>query len=71
MLQSVLFSRQLWTIGQAKSWLKQHGLNPAYKTPDVTSNFIRFRQAEPNRNFSYRTRRIGDGIELIIGFLRY
>ena len=67
-VQSVAFSREEWSVQQAKSWLKAHG----YKAPrvDKTANFLRFRQLPPGGFDKYATKAIdhqGKPIELILG----
>jgi hypothetical protein len=66
-VQSVLFSRNLWTIRNAKMWLRKHSLKTP--TPDITENYYRFRQFRPDGD-RYRTIPFGQktGIKAIIAF---
>ena len=71
-VQSVIFDKDRFTIGEAKKWLKENN----YKSPkvDITDNFIRFRQIEPDnleqKGFTeYRNKSLGSsGIELVIAY---
>jgi len=67
-IQSILFKRPEWTLKQAKSWLTKHD----YKTDvDIKPEHYRFRQEEPNRDlYRYRTKKIGDDIEFIVGYIK-
>ena len=64
-VQSIIFDRSLWTIPQAKSWLKKHGFfnNKVDKKP----HFYRFRQIDPSYFNHYITKKTDDGIDFIIG----
>jgi hypothetical protein len=63
-IQSILFKRPEWTLVKSKQWLKKHG----YKYDvDKKPEHFRFRQFEPELFNKYRTKKIGDNIEFIIG----
>ena len=63
-IQSVIFKRPEWTLVKCKQWLKKHG----YKYDvDKKPDHFRFRQLEPEMFEKYRTKKIGDNIEFIIG----
>ena len=65
-VQSVVFDKAMFTKEQAIEWLKNNHFSTA--TSRETTNTYRFRQ-EPRVNFNdFRTKVIGDGIKLIIGF---
>ena len=67
-VQAVIFDRDKWgDIFSAHQWLLQHGIYPV-KMPHITDNFIRFRISNPKRFNHFITKKIGHGIELIIGF---
>jgi hypothetical protein len=56
--QSVVFNKDLWTVTQAKRWLKDHGYK--YGTIDGTGpNTIRFRQQDPRRFERFATQPLG------------
>ena len=63
-IQSILFKRPEWKLTECKKWLKKHG----YKTDvDKKPEHYRFRQLDPEMFEKYRTKKIGDNIEFIIG----
>jgi len=63
-IQSVLFKRPEWKLSECKKWLKKHG----FKTDvDKKPEHFRFRQLEPEMFNKYRTKKIEDNIEFIIG----
>jgi hypothetical protein len=64
MIQSILFDRSRWNVNDAKHWLQTH--NHKIQKVDITENFLRFRQAKPDRSKYYFTKKMGNGIELII-----
>lgn len=67
-VQTVLFDRAVWTVTEAKKWLKDHG----YKVPavDTTKDYHRFQQ-RPSFQFqkgTFRTKKFGKntGIKSVI-----
>jgi hypothetical protein len=65
-VQSVIFDRSLWSQAQAKAWLKKHGFIVA--KIDKKKHFYRFRQMDTHYFDHYITKKLDDGVELIIGF---
>lgn len=66
-VQSVIFNKKYYTEDQARRWLYSHSFKTNYKPkPDITENFIRYRQFEPPIGGKYITKIISRGIELII-----
>ena len=68
-IQSVLFSKSIWNIGEALDWILEHGY--AVKKIDDAPNFYRFRQLSPTYlkskgYINYRDRDIGEGIILVL-----
>jgi len=63
-VQSVLFQRPMWTITQAKRWLKRHDFKK-YDV-DIKENHYRFRQIEPEPQFTYITEEADNGVQFII-----
>jgi len=63
-IQSVLFKRPEWKLSECKKWLKKHGFKTSV---DKKPEHFRFRQLEPEMFNKYRTKKIGDNIEFIIG----
>lgn len=66
-IQSVLFDRDLWTVIEARTWLRKHKFIPI-KLPHQTKNKIRFRLQNPLNFRRFRIKKLGEGIELVIGF---
>lgn len=65
-VQSVVFSKRLWTILQAADWLRKHG-HANYFEPDIKENTIRFRQLEPRHDKRYATIDLGSsGIQYVM-----
>lgn len=66
-VQSVLFDRRLFNESQAREWLTKHGYCQ-YKI-DIKPEHLRFRQYDPDdKREYYRTQRLPNGVELIIGY---
>ena len=67
-IQSIIFDKSKWSEEQAEQWLNKHGHHPI-KSVHETTNFLRYRQANPNKFKHYITKKLNNGsIELIIGF---
>lgn len=65
-VQSVIFPKSKWTISESRAWLRSHkymGLDV-----DIKPNFLRFRQVDPSKYKKYRTTKLPDGIELVVGY---
>jgi hypothetical protein len=65
-VQSVVFDKDMFTILQAKKWLKEHGFK--YGKVDKKLNTLRFRQMDPLTYKKYRTKKIIPGILFVLGF---
>ena len=65
MIQAVLFNKK-WTLINAINWLLHNKLIPI-KQPHYTKNFIRFRIHSPSEFSRFFTKKLPNGIELIIG----
>jgi hypothetical protein len=65
-IQSILFSKTKWTETKARQWLKNNK-HVDYKI-DITKNKLRFRQTDPGPFKMFSTKKIGNGIEFIIGY---
>jgi hypothetical protein len=63
-IQSVLFKRPEWKLTECKKWLKKHGFK---FDVDKKPEHYRFRQLDPELFSKYRTKKINDNIEFIIG----
>jgi hypothetical protein len=66
-IQSVLFDKTIWSLDDAKKWLRQHRIVPIKKVHS-TKYFYRFRIKEPNEFIRFITKKIAHGVELVIGF---
>lgn len=67
-VQSVLIPKSKYTLSEANKWINKNNLKKTFygKPVDITNNFYRFRQKKPNRNMSYVSKRIKNGIILIL-----
>ena len=67
-LQSLLIPRSLFTLNQAKKWIKDNNYKDHYqnKSVHITKNYYRFRQHKPNKNLIYKTKKLPNGITLIL-----
>lgn len=68
-IQSIIFKKSIWSINECINWLINN--NKKYKKIDETKNFYRFRQINPETLIKQgytipRTKKLNDGIELII-----
>lgn len=63
MIQSIIFSKDKFTLKESKHWLLKHNYKIKYygKKPDITENYYRFRQAAPIKA-KYYIKKIDDGI---------
>ena len=66
MIQSVLFDNKTYTVAQAKEWLKNHKMK--YGKVDKTENMLRFRQSNPVKSSTYRTKQLPNGIALVLEY---
>ncbi len=65
-IQSILFDRNIWTLKEARRWLKEHDFQ--YRIYERTKNYYRFPQL-PVENFErFRIKDFGKGIKAVIGF---
>jgi len=64
-LHAVNFPKICFTLKQSHKWLLDHN----YKIPnkvDETTNFYRYRQKLPNKNYNYTTEILPNGVELVL-----
>lgn len=66
-IQAVLFSRSKWSKSKAKKELSKHGWNPM-KEVHVTKNYLRYRLESPKKFKRFATKKMKNGISLVIGF---
>ena len=72
-VQSVIFKKRYYTLGQAKMWLLEQGYKTSYHGKPVheTAQTYRFRQVKPvsneqKRKSPYRTLKIKPGISFVL-----
>lgn len=67
-VQSVIFSKEKWTLRAAKKWLVDHGYKTSFygKPVDKTENYYRFRQAKPNPKKRYKIKSLPNNIKLVL-----
>jgi hypothetical protein len=63
MLQSIVFSKELFTPRKVLNWLMLHGYK--HNKLDVETNTIRARQEQPKKNKRYYSKVIGNGIVFV------
>lgn len=66
-IQSVLFDMEKWTPQQARKWLTEHDLKPIKKM-HRGRRFLHYRLRESHQFNRLRIKKVGHGIEFIIGF---
>lgn len=57
----------MYTKTKAQNWVKKHGFHQI-KPTHSTAHLHRIRLQNPNKFKRFRTKRIGDGIEFVMGF---
>jgi len=65
-IQAIIFDNTKWTDKTAKKWLREHNyvqIKPVHRT----KNFLRYRLRPPELFKSFYIKKIGNGIELILG----
>ena len=72
--QSVLIDRRIYSLSEAKKWIKKHDFKLTFygKGVEKSENFFRFRQMAPRRfkPDKYVTKEIAEGIKLVLGNLK-
>lgn len=66
-IQSILFKKKYWTENSSYNWLLRHNLYPI-KPAHLYPNFIRYRLVNPDKFKYFITKKIDNGINLVIGF---
>lgn len=64
MIQSILFDNSLFTVANARAWLRRHNFRSA--KVHTTKRYHRFRQGEPKGRL--RTISLDKGIKAIVSF---
>jgi len=69
MIQSVLFEKSKFTKQKAIAWIKRHMLIPNTSAPNFgTTSYWRFRQFDPSKKYQYRTKKITEGIYIVLAY---
>jgi hypothetical protein len=66
-IQSILFDEDYWSDREAMKWLKDHHFKPIKLRK--SRRFIHARLNEPSHYKRLRNKKVGNHIELIIGFI--
>jgi hypothetical protein len=66
-IHSVLFDINKWTTAKARAWLKKENLKPIKKV-HKQENFLRYRLHDPSKYKRFITKKLDNGIDLVIGF---
>jgi hypothetical protein len=66
-VQSVLIPRSKYSLEEARRWVRSHNYSVT-KPPDITRTYYRFRQKDPAQYARLRTKQLGSGIKLIVGW---
>lgn len=66
-IQSIIFNKEKYSIERARYWLFINDLK-YYGKVDIKKNTYRFRQTNPNKYRHFRTKKISNGITLVLGF---
>lgn len=71
-VQSVIISKDHYTLAEAKKWIKIHGYKEEFKGKKVheTDKYYRFRQADPKPG-NYITKQANEGVKLVIEYLHH
>jgi hypothetical protein len=56
-VQSLMFDRELWTLAEARAWLRQHGYRVSRPDAGPQAQYYKFRQAPPE---DFRFIRVGN-----------
>jgi hypothetical protein len=67
-LQSILFSRDIWTIREANSYLVHHQMFPK-KDVHVTKSYYRYRLMDPKKYTNFYSKQLKNGITLVYGII--
>ena len=68
-VQSILLDKSKFSRSKAISWIKTHKKIPNTSAANfATTKFYRFRQMVPKETYRYRTKKISDGVELVLAY---
>ncbi len=66
-IHGILFDKTKYTEAEAKKYLKEHNMKPI-KRVHITEKFFRYRLVDPKVFKYFRIKKIGGGVEYILGF---
>ena len=71
-IQSVIFNKKSFTLGQAKSWIKRKKFKQSFRNyngrkPEETKHYWRFRQEAPAKYEKYYMKKVIDGVFYVMG----
>lgn len=66
-IQSVVFNKNEWNLIEARKWLNKHNYLNDYLVDEKPFTY-RFRQIEPSNFNRFVTKKLPNGIDLILGF---
>ena len=71
-IQSIRFNKDSWTKPKALSWLKKNNHYTSVRPNPQYKNYFAFRQIQPEKfiKSSFRTKKLNDGIMMILGKLK-
>lgn len=65
-VQAILFNNQKWKLTDALYYLQEHEIKPM--KIHETKNYYRFRLRDPKKYSHFITKKMRNGISLVIGF---
>jgi len=68
MIQAILFDNHTWTAKEARKWLHNNNFHPI-KPAHRTTNMLRYRLIPPEQFKRFTTKKLDNGIELVIGYI--
>ena len=72
MIQSVIFNKEyIWDTKRCRRWLSKHKLYPIKRVHEQ-ARYYRYRIREPEYDkYEYKTKNLGNGIKIILGYPIY
>lgn len=70
-IQSIIFDKDFFTERQADRWIRRNGFTKTFqgkKGAHSTLHTWRYRQRLPDKNKRYVTKKIADGIKIILQY---
>ena len=65
-IQTVLVPKS-FGLKEANKWISENGYKTSFygKPVDITENYYRYRQKKPSKTYTYRTRTLANGIQIV------